>query len=85
MYRNESGSLPERILFVGVEQTVALRAADAGGERDGAPGAAAGALAAETGDFKSAIEEAIVSLDSGQALAKLDALIQYSQSFQVLQ
>src|SRR5687768_5756226 len=45
----------------------------------------AGALAAETGDFQSALEEAIVSLDTGQALAKLDALIEYSQRFQVLQ
>jgi anthranilate phosphoribosyltransferase len=46
---------------------------------------AAGALAAETGDFKSALEEAVVSLDEGKALAKLDALVEYSQSFQTLQ
>ena len=46
---------------------------------------AAGALAAETGDFKSALDEATASLDSGKALAKLDALVEYSQSFQVLQ
>jgi len=46
---------------------------------------AAGALAAETGDFKSALDEATASLDSGRALAKLDALVEYSQSFQVLQ
>jgi anthranilate phosphoribosyltransferase len=46
---------------------------------------AAGALAAETGDFKSALVEANVSLESGKALAKLDALVEYSQSFQVLQ
>lgn len=42
---------------------------------------AAGALAAETGDFKSALEEAGESLDSGKALAKLNALVEYSQSF----
>jgi anthranilate phosphoribosyltransferase len=46
---------------------------------------AAGALAAETGDFKSALEESVASLDSGQALARLDALVEYSQTFQVLQ
>ncbi len=40
---------------------------------------AAGALAAETGDFKSALEEATASLDSGKALAKLNALVEYSQ------
>ena len=42
---------------------------------------AAAALAAETGDFKSALEEVKVSLDSGQALARMDALVEYSQSF----
>jgi len=42
---------------------------------------AAAALAAETGDFKSALEEARDSLDSGQALARMDALVEYSQSF----
>jgi anthranilate phosphoribosyltransferase len=46
---------------------------------------AAGALAAETGDFKPALEEATTSLDSGKALAKLNALVEYSQTFQVLQ
>jgi len=45
----------------------------------------AGALAAETGDFKSALEEAKEALDSGKALAKLNALVEYSQSFQTLQ
>jgi len=43
---------------------------------------AAGALAAETGDFKSALKEAEESLNSGRALAKLNALVEYSQSFQ---
>ena len=45
----------------------------------------AGALAAETGDFKSALEEAKESLDSGKALAKLDALVGFSQSLQPAQ
>jgi anthranilate synthase/phosphoribosyltransferase len=45
----------------------------------------AGALAAETGDFKSALEEAKESLDSGNALAKLNALVEYSQSLQPAQ
>ncbi len=43
---------------------------------------AAGALAAETGDFKSAMDEARESLEGGTALAKLNALIEYSQSVQ---
>jgi anthranilate phosphoribosyltransferase len=41
---------------------------------------AAGALAAETGDFKSALVEATASLDSGKALAKLNELVEYSKS-----
>ena len=45
----------------------------------------AGALAAETGDFRSALDEATASLDSGQALARLEELVEYSRSFQVLQ
>ena len=46
---------------------------------------AAAALAAESGDFKSGLEEAAASLDSGRALARLDTLIEFSQSFQTLQ
>ena len=46
---------------------------------------AAAALAAETGDFKSALEEVQDALDSGQALAKLNALVEYSQAFQTIQ
>ena len=42
---------------------------------------AAAALAAETGDFKSALAEAIASLDNGNALNKLNALVDFSQSF----
>ena len=44
----------------------------------------AGALAAETGDFKSALEEAMESLDSGKALARMNALVEFSQSFQTI-
>lgn len=46
---------------------------------------AAGTLAAETGDFKSALQEAEESLESGKALARLHALVEYSQSFQTIQ
>lgn len=40
----------------------------------------AAAIAAESGDFKSALKEATESLDSGNALVKLNTLIEYSQS-----
>ncbi len=53
-----------------------------GARRDAILLNAAGAIAAETGDFKSALAEASASLDSGKALAKLDALIKFSQSVQ---
>ena len=43
---------------------------------------AAAALAAETGDFKSALDEAETSLESGAALAKLNHLVAFSQQFQ---
>jgi anthranilate phosphoribosyltransferase len=52
-----------------------------GARRDAVLLNAAAALAAETGDFKSALEEARAALDSGKALAKLDALIEFSKSF----
>lgn len=42
---------------------------------------AAGALTAETGDFKSALAEAAEALDSNRALSKMEALIEFSQSF----
>ncbi len=45
----------------------------------------AAALAAETGDFKSALIEAQASLDNGSALAKLNALIDFTKSFQTVQ
>ena len=56
-----------------------------GARRDAVLLNAAAALAAETGDFKSALVEATASLDSGKALAKLNALVEYSQSFQTIQ
>jgi anthranilate synthase/phosphoribosyltransferase len=51
-----------------------------GARRDAVLLNAAAALAAETGDFKSALEEARASIDSGKALAKLDALVEFSKS-----
>ena len=56
-----------------------------GARRDAVLLNAAAALAAETGDFKSALAEAQVSLDSGNALNKLNALIEFTQQFQTLQ
>ena len=52
-----------------------------GARRDAILLNAAAALAAETGDFKSGLKEATASIDSGQALKKLNTLIEYSQSF----
>jgi anthranilate phosphoribosyltransferase len=46
---------------------------------------AAAALAAETGDFKSALDEAGDALDNGKALAKLNALVEFSRDFQTIQ
>jgi anthranilate phosphoribosyltransferase len=51
-----------------------------GARRDSVLLNAAAALAAETGDFKSALVEATASLDSGAALAKLNALVEFSKS-----
>jgi anthranilate phosphoribosyltransferase len=63
----------------------------------GAPGAAAdarrdavllnaaAAIAAESGDFKAALQEARASLEDGKALARLDGLIEFSRSFQAAQ
>jgi len=55
-----------------------------GARRDAVLLNAAAALAAETGDFKSALEEAKESLDSGQALAKMNALVEFTQHFQTI-
>jgi len=52
-----------------------------GARRDAILLNAAAALSAESGDFKSALAEARASLDNGKALAKLNALVDYSQSF----
>jgi len=51
-----------------------------GARRDAVLLNTAGALAAETGDFKSALEEARSALDNGSALAKMNALIEFSKS-----
>jgi anthranilate synthase/phosphoribosyltransferase len=51
-----------------------------GARRDAVLLNTAAALAAETGDFKSALAEATASLDSGAALAKLNALIAFTKS-----
>ncbi|MEP7137946.1 MAG: anthranilate phosphoribosyltransferase, partial [Chloroflexota bacterium] len=53
-----------------------------GARRDAVLLNTAAALAAETGDFKSALVEAQAALDNGNALAKLNALIEFSKSFQ---
>src|SRR5512135_260172 len=56
-----------------------------GARRDAVLLNAAGALAAETGDFKTALDEAREAFDSRKALSKLDALIEFSQSFAPVQ
>ncbi|HET9905844.1 MAG TPA: anthranilate phosphoribosyltransferase [Anaerolineales bacterium] len=56
-----------------------------GARRDAILLNAAAALAAETGDFNSALEEAKASMDNGSALAKMNALVEFSQSFQTIQ
>jgi anthranilate phosphoribosyltransferase len=52
-----------------------------GASRDAVLLNAAAAIAAETGDFPTALEEARETLDSSAALQKLDALITFSQQF----
>jgi anthranilate phosphoribosyltransferase len=56
-----------------------------GARRDAVLLNAAATLAAETSDLKSALDEAAASLDNGQALAKLNALVEFSQDFQTIQ
>jgi anthranilate phosphoribosyltransferase len=53
----------------------------AGARRDAVLLNAAGAVAAESGDFKSALTEVRAALEDGRALGKLDALVAFSQSF----
>jgi anthranilate synthase/phosphoribosyltransferase len=52
-----------------------------GARRDSVLLNAAGTLAAETGDFKSALDEARAALADGRALAKMNALVEFSHSF----
>ncbi len=51
-----------------------------GARRDAVLLNTAAALAAESGDFKSALAEAEASLTSGKALEKLNALIEFTRS-----
>ena len=55
-----------------------------GARRDAVLLNAAGALAAESGDFKSALDEVAASIDNGSALAKMNALVEFSQGFQTV-
>lgn len=52
-----------------------------GARRDAVLLNAAAALAAESGDLPTALSEATASLESGAALSKLNALVEFSQSF----
>ena len=52
-----------------------------GARRDAVLLNAAATLSAETGDFKAALAESIHAIDSGAALKKLEALVEFSQSF----
>lgn len=52
-----------------------------GARRDAVLLNAAGTLAAETADFNTALAEAEASLKSGAALAKMNQLVEFSQSF----
>jgi anthranilate phosphoribosyltransferase len=52
-----------------------------GARRDAVLLNAAAALSAETGNFKAALAEAENALQNGAALVKLDALVEFSQSF----
>ena len=56
-----------------------------GARRDAVLLNTAATISAETGDFKSALEEAKESLDSGKALAKLNALVEFAKQFQTIQ
>jgi len=55
-----------------------------GARRDAVLLNTAATIAAETSDFKSALEEANESLISGNALDKMNALVQFTQQFQTL-
>jgi anthranilate phosphoribosyltransferase len=55
-----------------------------GARRDAVLLNTAAIIAAETGDFKSGLEEANESLASGNALAKMEALVEFTQQFQTI-
>jgi anthranilate synthase/phosphoribosyltransferase len=55
-----------------------------GARRDAVLLNTAATIAAETGDFKSALDEANESLASGKALAKMNALVEFTQQFQTI-
>jgi len=52
-----------------------------GARRDAVLFNAAATMAAESGDLKPALDEAAQSLDSGAALARMEALVEYSRSY----
>ncbi len=52
-----------------------------GARRDAVLLNAAGTLAAETGDFKTALAEVTAALDGGLALAKMNALVEFSHAY----
>jgi anthranilate phosphoribosyltransferase len=53
----------------------------AGARRDAILLNAAGTLAAESGDFQSALAEVTAALDGGMALAKMNALVEFSHAY----
>jgi len=55
-----------------------------GARRDAVLLNTAATIAAETGDFKSALDEANDSLTSGKALAKMEALVEFTKQFQTI-
>jgi anthranilate synthase/phosphoribosyltransferase len=68
------------------EESAVMMRALLGGQLDGARRDAvllnaAAALAAESGEFGAALDQARAALDEGRALAKLEALVEYSRSF----
>ncbi|MFT3891226.1 MAG: anthranilate phosphoribosyltransferase [Anaerolineales bacterium] len=55
-----------------------------GARRDAVLLNAAAAIAAESGDFKYALNEAATALENGAALNKLNALVEFTQKFQTI-
>ncbi|HEY5730702.1 MAG TPA: anthranilate phosphoribosyltransferase, partial [Anaerolineales bacterium] len=56
-----------------------------GARRDAVLLNTAATIAAESGDLKSALLEAAEAIDNGKALAKLDALVEFTKQFQTIQ